>query len=207
MGYSDFTLNALIKTFNLEQQRNLLFENTPPVEADQWLSETLKKSMQLVVDTEKARSELIVMPILLESRELNKNCFAIYSGETFDVEPEKGLKGECDFILTYSPPLQTIQAPIIIIVEAKKHDIEGSLGQCAAQMIGARLFNRNNNSEIETIFGCVTTGETWQFLKLENNVINIDGSRYFINNVNQILGVLKVIIDFYKSYIKVDQKD
>jgi hypothetical protein len=66
-------------------------------------------------------------------------------------------------------------------------------------MLGARLFNQNENNDIETIYGCVTTGETWQFIKLENEVIHIDSHRYYINNVGEILGVLQVIIDFYKS--------
>ncbi|MEN8220219.1 MAG: hypothetical protein ABFS56_28485 [Pseudomonadota bacterium] len=84
-------------------------------------------------------------------------------------------------------------------VEAKKNAIESNLGQCAAQMLGARLFNQNENNDIETIYGCVTTGETWQFIKLENEAIHIDSHRYYINNVGEILGVLQVIIDFYKS--------
>lgn len=199
MAYSDFDLTKLRKTFSLKQDRKPLFEDIESVKISQWLKDTLDKSMQLVIDTEKARSELIVMPILLASRELNKNCFSIYSGEKFDVEPDKGLKGECDFILTYTPPLQAIQSPIVTIVEAKKNDIEGSLGQCGAQMLAVRLFNKNDNKDIETIFGCVTTGEAWQFLKIENDVIIIDSNRYYIDNIDKILGVIKTIINFYSS--------
>lgn len=197
MAYSE--LNKLLKSFNLTQNRYPLFEQIKSLEIDPWLNETLNKSMQLVIESEKARSELIVMPILLASRERNQNCFAIYSGETLDAKADKGLNGECDFILTYSPPLPAIQSPIFMAVEAKKNAIESNLGQCAAQMLGARLFNQNENNDIETIYGCVTTGETWQFIKLENEVIHIDSHRYYINNVGEILGVLQVIIDFYKS--------
>jgi len=35
-------------------------------------------------------------------------------------------------------------------------------------MLGAQIFNQG---EINTIYGCVTTGEIWQFLKLEQNII------------------------------------
>ncbi len=203
MGYRNYTLSTARKTFNLTQKRVPLFKNVPPVEPDQWLTETLKKGMELIIDTEKARSELIVMPILLASRELNQNRFTIYSGETFDVDPVQGLNGECDFILTYTSPLPSIQSPIITLVEAKKNDIDGSLGQCTAQMVAAQLFNRSEQEDIDTIFGCVTTGEAWQFLKLEQDVINIDKNRYYINTIPQILGVIQVIIDFYATQLDV----
>lgn len=195
MAYSKFNLNKFIKTFNLHQSQESLFNHIQPLEANPWLKETLAKGMQLVISSEKARSELIVMPILLASRELNQNCFSIYSGENLDVNPEQGLTGECDFILTYTPVLPTLQSPIIVIVEAKKHDIENSLGQCAAQMLGARLFN---NNAIETIFGCVTSGEIWQFLKLEAEWIHIDKNHYYINELENILGILQAIINFYR---------
>jgi hypothetical protein len=198
MAYSDFKLNKLLKSFNLTQNRNPLFEQIKPLEIDPWLKETLNKGMQLIIGSEKARSELIVMPILLASRERNQNCFAIYSGETLDVNADKGLNGECDFILTYSQPLPAIQSPIFTVVEAKKSAIESYLGQCAAQMLGARLFNQDEKNDCEIIYGCVTTGEAWQFMKLENEVLYIDSRRYYINNVDEILGVLQVIIDFYK---------
>lgn len=41
-----------------------------------------------------------------------------------------------------------------------------------------------------TDYGCVTTGEDWQFLKLEQNIITFDNKRYYINEVEKILGVL-----------------
>jgi hypothetical protein len=69
----------------------------------------------------------------------------------------------------------------MVIVEAKKNDLEAGLGQCVAQMVGARLVNQREGSGVETIFGCVTTGEAWQFLKLEHDVISIDSERYYID--------------------------
>ncbi len=202
MGYSKYTLKTFIKTFQLTQQRQPLFDHVPDIEPDAWLSETLRKGMELVIDTEKARSELIVMPILLSTRERNQHRFAIYSGETFDVDSTQDLNGECDFILTYTPPLPSIQAPIIMMIEAKDHNIEGFLGQCGAQMMAARLFNHHDQVELDSMFGCVTTGEAWQFLKLTQDSITIDKHRYYIDNLPQILGVLQVIINLYTTQLE-----
>src|SRR5205814_10081229 len=102
-----------------------------------------------------ARSEFIVVPILLASRELSHDAFAIYSGQRLDVQPEQGLVGECDFILTASVPVPVLRAPIVTIFQAKKNDIEVWLGQCAAQMVAARIFNEQEGRPLPQIFGCV----------------------------------------------------
>lgn len=199
MTYSDFTLISVQKAFGLKVTQERLFTDVQPVPPAQWLQETLARGMSLALVSEKARSEFIVAPILLTSRELSGNRFAIYSGQRLDVDASQGLTGECDFILTNTPPLPIIQSPIVSIVEAKKNDIESGEGQCVAQMIGAKLFNEKEGNPINPIFGCVTTGEAWQFLKLEDNKVVFDSRRYYINEVEMILGVWKNIVTCYQQ--------
>ncbi len=199
MTYSDFTLKSVCASFGLLEKHQRLFEHIAALEVPPRLAEELADGLALPLTTEKARSEFIVVPILLNVRHLTSDAFYMYSGHRLDVDPAKGLVGECDFILTNTPRLLTIQAPIITIVEAKKHDVEAGLGQCAAQMVGARLFNQQEGNTIETIFGCVTTGEIWQFLKLEGSSMYIDTDRYFIDNVGLILGILQAIVAWYKD--------
>jgi hypothetical protein len=143
---------------------------------------------------------MIIAPILLEMMEKNHRAFTIFSGETLDVDADKGLNGECDFIISRAIKAYTIQAPIFALVEAKQNIVENHIGQCVAQMMGVMIFNQSENQPIETIFGCVTNGEVWQFLKLENQTILIDARKYFLDNLEQILGVLQAIIDFYSNH-------
>ena len=147
----------------------------------------------------KARSEFIVVPILLEIKKRTSKNIAIHSGKRLNAHPEKGLNGECDFILSKGEISYTIQTPIFALVEAKKNDIDLGVGQCAAQMVGAKIINQRQGNDISTIFGCSTTGEDWQFLKLEADAICLDRDRYYIDNVGQILGMLQNVIDFYES--------
>lgn len=198
MTYSDFSLDMARKSFGLTITSAPLFGEVEPVMLTPWLKEAIDKGLQLALISEKARSELIVVPILLTSRELSHNAFSIYSGQRLDIDPDKGLTGECDFILARTLPLPVIQAPIVTLVEAKKNDIEGGLGQCAAQMMGAKLFNQKEGSNISTIYGCVTTGEAWQFLKLEDNTLCLDSGRYYIDRVDKILGMLQAIVVSYR---------
>ena len=132
--------------------------------------------------------------ILFETHKQTQQPFAIYSGETFEVDKEQGLTGECDFLFSKGVITHTIQAPVFTLVEANKRDIGEGIGQCVAQMIGAQYFNQQEANDITAIFGCVTTGEDWQFLKLADKTLTIDIVRYYIDNVEKILGVLQTII-------------
>jgi hypothetical protein len=112
-----------------------------------------------------------------------------------DVDAEKGLTGECDFILSASDPILPLQAPIATVVEAKKNDIESGLGQCIAQMVAADRFNQASGRMGMPVFGCVTTGETWQFLRLAGSEALLERHRYYLDNIDKILGAFQVIIN------------
>ena len=53
-------------------------------------------------------------------------------------------------------------------------------------MVAAQLFNERAG-RVGVVFGCVTTGEDWQFLRLEGKTVLIDSSRRYINDVGSIL--------------------
>ena len=194
MAYTDFTLETVERVLGIVPQPADLFSAVTPLPVPLWLGELLTKGMQLSLLSEKARSEFIVAPILLASRELSRDAVSVYSGQRLDVDAEHGLVGECDFILSASPPVPILRAPLVTIVEAKKNDVEAGLGQCVAQMAAARRFNQEAGRAVPVIFGGVTTGEAWQFLRLENAVVLIDRKRYYIDNVGGILAVLQAII-------------
>ena len=105
------------------------------------------------------------------------------------------MSGFCDFIISRSPEQLFIQSPVITIVEAKNDNIQSGLGQCIAEMIAAQIFNERQGNPIKNIYGVVTTGSVWQFLKLTEQRIEVDLDEYFINNVGKILGILRSFID------------
>jgi len=193
-SYSDLSIDDVRKNFSLTILRPVLFEYIGTVEPGQWLQEMLHESFVISVVSEKARSEFIVAPILLYIMKLHNGKISIYSGAKFDVEAAQGLRGICDFILSKSPVLPTVQAPAFMMVEAKKNDIEEGLGQCAAEMVAAQIFNRREGNDIPLVYGCVTTGESWQFLRLTGNILEIDRNRYFIDKLQEILGILNTIV-------------
>lgn len=193
MAYSDFTLEKIKQTFQITTiEESDIFANIPDLECSQLLKEVLQYNLPIAVasNSEKARSEMIISPILLDLRRQLNDQINLFSGVEFNVDTAQGLNGICDFIITRSPEKLIVTAPVIIIVEAKKENIPAGLGQCVAEMLAARIFNERAGNENLVIYGTVTTGSIWQFLKLEGQVIYIDLSEYYLKNVNKILGIL-----------------
>ncbi len=189
-SYSTMSLEAVRKQFQLKLVLQQFFTEIVPVVPSEFLRTTLRRAEDLSLSSEKARSEFIVAPILLELRELVQHSISIYSGVRFDVAPKEGLQGVCDFIVTKSPPLPTVQAPLIVMVEAKKNDLEEGLGQCAAEMVAAQRVNQEEKVDHANVYGCVTTGELWQFLQLSEKTLLIDPGKHYIDQIEMILGIL-----------------
>jgi hypothetical protein len=105
------------------------------------------------------------------------------------------LSGECDFFFSLQPPKPVLDAPIISLAEAKNEDMNWGQAQCAAQMLGAKLYNEAKHRNIPFIYGCATDGIEWQFMRLEDNIYYID-SKIF-TELAEVLGVWHYIIKLY----------
>ncbi len=152
--------------------------------------------LALAMGTEKARSELIIVNVLLEVKRLLSNQISLFSGINLDIDKEKGLTGFCDFVITKSPEQYYVTAPLIMIVEAKSEYIIGGLGQCIAEMYAANLFNQKEGKDIlPVVYGVVTTGTNWKFLKLEQNTVYLDLNEYHISNIGKIMAIFVEMID------------
>ncbi|QLE39388.1 hypothetical protein FD723_01930 [Nostoc sp. C052] len=193
MFYSDFSLSKVKRDFNLTTVENGRFlPETQSIEPSFYLKEALSEGLPLATATgsEKARSELIISPILVEVRKILERKVSFFSGEDFTVASELGLSGVCDFLISRSPEQIFIEAPVIVIIEAKKVDLKPGLGQCAAEMIAAQKFNEINNIPIKTIYDSVSSGTAWRFLKLEGQILSIDLNDYTVPPVEILLGML-----------------
>lgn len=190
MAYTEFAADTVQSRLGVSFRAAELFPALAPVGVPDWLRDQLAKTRQLALLSEKSRSEFIVAPVLIAARDLAGGGIAILSGQRLDVDAAKGLAGECDFLLSAGPQLPILQAPLLTVVEAKKHDIESGLGQCVAQMVGVRLFNERAGIAPRPVFGCVTSGEAWQFLRLADVVAEVDPSRLYLDNLGGILAAL-----------------
>ncbi|MEM8641785.1 MAG: hypothetical protein AAGG51_23655 [Cyanobacteria bacterium P01_G01_bin.54] len=197
MAYSDFTLIALKEKFQvvIEEKINI-FPDIQEEKISDYLDETLGENipLALAIHTEKARSEMIVTPILIELRKVLNRRISLFSGVEFNVDKAKGLNGVCDYLISLSEEQLYVSSPVIAVVEAKNDNIKSGLAQCAAEMIAAGLFNAQHGSPINQVYGIVTTGSIWKFLKLEGTTLYIDIKEYYIEQLGKIMGILRHII-------------
>lgn len=197
MAYSDFTLHTVLAQFQLKfQEAHQLFGGIAAVAFSDFLTTTLNENtpLTLAIHTEKARSEFIIAPILIELRKLVHHQVSLFSGVDFTIDPAKGLNDVCDFLISQSPEQSLLRAPVLMIVEAKNDNIKSGLAQCIAEMVAAQIFNARAGNSITVIYGVVTTGSIWKFLKLSDTTIVIDLAEYYLDSVDQILGILLHIV-------------
>ena len=193
MAYSDFTLRKVKQSFGLTAVEGGRFlPEVEPIAPSAILAGLLADTVPwaIAVGTEKAKSELIIAPALLEVKRLLNRQISVFSGTDFTVDIAAGLNGVCDFLISRSPEQFEIEAPAVVLVEAKRDNINSGLGQCIAEMVAAQKFNEINDIAIGTIYGSVSSGTAWRFLKLEAKTLTIDLNDYPVPPVEPLLGML-----------------
>ena len=194
MSYREFTSIIKVKqAFGLTTVEGPRFlPQITPINPSATLIDFLANSLPVAVATgsEKARSEMIITPVLLEVRKILQQNISLFSGEDFTVDYESGLNGICDYLISRSPEMLEIEAPAVAVVEAKKADLKTGIGQCVAEMVAMQKFNEAKRKPISVIYGSVSNGTQWRFLKLEGKIVSIDLNDYALPPVDEILGML-----------------
>ncbi len=193
MDYSSFTVTQIKEEFGIiiQEGDRFLPIDLPKIPVSQRLLGILEDlPWAIAVGTEKARSEVIINPILLEVRRVLQQKISVFSGEEFNVEPELGLNGVCDFMISQSSEQLVLEAPAIVLVEAKKADLKLGLGQCMAEMIAAQRFNISKGRSIPIVFGVITSGTQWRFMQLEGRTITLDLQDYSLQPIDELFAIL-----------------
>jgi hypothetical protein len=196
MSYSSFTLDDVEEKFGLDFKASSFIPELEPISPSDWLKETLLMTLPLakIAGSEKARSEFIIAPILVELIKLTNNEISVFSGEDFTVDRELGLNGICDFIISQSSNQIKVSAPVIVLVEAKKGVLKDGWGQCIAEMLAANKFNEHRKKSIEYMYGIVTSGNSWQFLRMKEQAVIIDPDEYTIGSIEKLLAILNWMV-------------
>lgn len=193
MSYSDFTIDDLKTKLGLTLvQDEELF---PPLLTHPVSDETKNyirrhTPLALAIDTEKARSEYILAPLLGELHLAYHTQLSLFSGIDFTVDKEAGLSGRCDFLIARSGDHFSLTAPVVVLVEAKNDSIKAGIPQCGAEMVGAQRYNLQKNAPIDIVYGCISTGSIWRFLKLVDQTLFIDTREYYLDALEEIMGIL-----------------
>ena len=202
MAYSDFTLETAVETFDLKIVEPMgFFSGLETIDPGRNFTTHLANRVQLAdaINTDKAKSELIISHVIFELQEHCDCRISFFSGTDFDVDAESGLDGVCDFLISLSPTQLFITAPVAILVEVppisgKDESIIIGLGPCVAKMVAAQRFNGKKGNEISRIYGATTKGTEWMFLQLEEQRLSVDLMPYPIAQCDKILGILASMV-------------
>ena len=192
MSFREFKYPDLLATFGLSWRTTLnLFPDVPPVAPDPAVVRVLGLVSPLAstLNTEKARSEWMTALVLGDFWARYGGQISLYSGADFQADPDAGLNGFCDYLISRSPQQMIVTPPVLVVFEAKNESISGGLGQCVAGMVGAQRYNVRLNGPADPIYGCVTTGTVWRFLRLSGTTLTLDLHEYVIGDVDQLLGI------------------
>lgn len=198
MAFSDFRYPDVLETFGLTTESAPdLFAGVGGSAASDALRDQLAVGIRLagVVNTEKARSECLISPILAHFWWRYRGRIGLYSGTEFVADPAAGLNGYVDFIISRSPQQpETAGPPAVVIFEAKRENLNAGMGQCVAGMVGAQRFNARHGAPADPIYGCVTTGTAWRFLQLSGAAVTLDLTEYTFRDVDKLLGILAFMV-------------
>lgn len=197
MAFQDFSFPQVEQDLGLTLTDADLFSQVPAIQVRAELLAQVIEGANLAsaINTEKARSEFVIAPVLFELRRLHVGRLGLFSGIELNADPARGLNGVCDFVITKSPRQHVVSAPLITIVEAKNDNLRSGLGQCIASMCAAQLINQGAAVPIAAVYGAVTTGSAWKFLRLRNVEVTLDLVEYHIDNLGKILGILGHIVE------------
>lgn len=197
MSFQQFTFPQAIYDLGLTLHDADLFSAVPPFAVGDEFAAFLRDGVALAAanSTEKARSEFIIAPVLLELKRMLKQRFFLFSGVEWEADVSRGLNGYCDFLLTRGASQYVLGAPFVAVVEAKNELIRNGLGQCIAAMVGAQFCNQQAKRNSQKVYGVVSTGSAWKFLELQESTLTIDVPEYYVDDLPKLMGILRSIVE------------
>ncbi len=135
---------------------------------------------RVALESEMARRETLIAPILLEVARIAEAKVKI----EFPLDVSRQLKGSLDYLLHTKTDF--------LVVEAKNEDLYRGFKQLSVELIALKEWLKDE--ELNFIYGAVSTGNTWQFGKLDvkNKQIIQDLNIYTIPR--QLEELLKILI-------------
>ena len=197
MAFSEFQYPDVLTQFALTYHAvDDLFAGVPSVTPLASTREALATSTRLasILNNEKARSEWMIAPILGDFWGRYHGQIGLYSGVDFQADPAAGLSGYLDYAFCRGPQNVSISPPTLLVFEAKRENINEGLGQCVAGVVGAQRFNRRHGIDEPNLYGCVTTGTAWRFLRLNGTTLTVGLNEYTIDQIDRLLGIFASIM-------------
>ncbi len=140
----DFTQKTKIEVSEIKKLQDIFYENLPKIS----------------LTSEMAKRDFMIAPLLWE---IIRHVKAKIKVE-YPVEIDDKLGGLLDYLIHSEQE--------IIIIEAKKGDLEKGFNQLIAELIAMDKY-QSDNEQLEFLYGAVSIGELWRFGILNRKTKNI----------------------------------
>ena len=191
---NSLSLQSALKQFELKYiGSDLVFPTVlpalPPAATDflEFLGKQLVRDADIARRnaSDQAKSSFVIAPVLATLRQIHR--VGLHMGVDFAKETSGNADANCDFLLTLSDELEIIEAPILVVVQAKQSVMAAGVGRCVTEMVAAQRFNQNSGLPPLPVFGCVTNGFAWRFLQLNEDTLKGDNAVEYPLRPTQVL--------------------
>ncbi len=184
MSYGQFESVEQVASLFSITVKDASIMNSKPIDISEPLFKSIRRKLfdSLSFRNEATICNKIITPILNIVAEQH-TPFNVWIEEPFNVDKEKGLVGEPDYLIAPATEYGGMALPPLCIIEAKKQDWDEGWTQALAEMVAASL------KGAQRCYSVVTTGKIWQFGTLEESI--------FLKDPNQISATreLQVVFD------------
>ncbi|MEN8216190.1 MAG: hypothetical protein ABFS56_07400 [Pseudomonadota bacterium] len=158
MSYGNFkSVSEVARKFNLKVVDNYFIEQKEIKVSEIYFSD-LKNRLRTSINfiNEFTICEEIIRPIL-DIIAANHTNLDIWSHVSYNVDAEKGLIGEPDYLIAPRTKYGDMERPAICVIEAKQEKFDEGWAQALAEMVASSL------QGTEICYSSVTTGKAWEF--------------------------------------------
>ncbi len=168
-----------------------------PMALDERFERNLKFDLEHTVTTisEAAVCDFLIAPVLKEIWRSYSDTLLIWSHASIEVD--RDLSGIPDYLFTQRTPLGLVlEKPFLIVVEAKRQDFELGWAQALAALVASQRLNETEQTELHAI---VSTGNSWEFGKLQGKRFVRDPRSYSISELSTLFAILHYVFERAKS--------
>ena len=201
MAFQNFTFPQIVQDLGLVFADADLFSQVAPASVrPEFLAQVIEGAdLASAINTEKARSEFVIAPVLFELRRQHKGRFGLFSGVDLNADAARGRLGRD----AGSQPHDHARAAAVgermhrpggrAALHLKR--ARGGIVARIAAMVAAQLVNQAAAVSVRSVYGAVTTGSAWKFLRLQDEKLTLDLHEYRLEGLDKILGILWNIVE------------
>jgi hypothetical protein len=186
------TIADVARAHRIHLQRAAFVTPVPASLSDYFRSELEFTLSEVSFDgSEYSACETLIYPILREVWKPYREAVTLWSHQPLYYNED--LSGVPDYLVARRSPLGhlVLDAPYLLVVEAKKDDFPRGWGECLAAMLAAQKLSELSE---QTFYGISTNGLVWQFGQLQGDTFTQDSRPFSLEDVENLTAAVHFVM-------------